>query len=80
MGGFSDKDGFNGNPPSAAVLGAALWAVFEDKELWCHRRNALLDGEKGAIEGSHTVAKAIRGNDKKVRHARYTVLSKVVEK
>ncbi|CAN0585936.1 unnamed protein product, partial [Laminaria digitata] len=75
FGEFHDKDGYNGNPPSAGVLRAAWDAVLEGRMPWYRRSAQLVDGENVALDDSHKLVKAVRVNGTKVYHSLLTVMN-----
>lgn len=75
FGDFDDETGYNGRPPSAAVLQSAWIATFEGKLPWHYRQQQQVDGTNLAGDGSHKVVKAIRLADKKVFSGMYTILN-----
>ncbi|CAN0448366.1 unnamed protein product, partial [Scytosiphon promiscuus] len=75
FGGFSDKDGYNGKPPSAGVLRAVWDELFRSRSPWYRRSGQLVDGENVALDDSYKLVKAIRVNDKKVFHSLLTVMN-----
>lgn len=72
---FDDKAGYNGRPPSAAVLLSAFVAVMEGMEHWYHRQQQLVDGRNLGLDDSHKITKGIRVMNKKVFHGVHTVLN-----
>ncbi|CAN0496848.1 unnamed protein product [Ectocarpus sp. 12 AP-2014] len=42
FGSFSDQGGYNGRPPSAAILKSACETVMEGREHWYHRQQQLV--------------------------------------
>lgn len=75
FGDFDDETGYNGRPPSAAVLQSALIATFEGKQHWYYREQQMLDGTNAAGDGSHKVVKAIRLANEKVFNGMYTMVN-----
>lgn len=75
FGSFSDQGGYNGRPPSAAILKSACETVMEGREHWYHRQQQLVDGTNLAGDESHKVVKAIRVSHEKVFHGVYTIIN-----
>jgi len=75
FGSFSDKSGYNGAPPTAAVLRSVCISVMEGREHWYHWQQQLVDGSNLAGDESHKVVKAIRVRHEKVFHGVYTIIN-----
>lgn len=72
---FYDKDGYNGKPPSRAVLRTA-WDVAWNQRREYYRRSAqLVDGEILSVDETHKVIKGIRVDDEKVFNGLFTVMN-----
>lgn len=75
FGGFYDKDGYNGKPPSAAVLRSAWDVVWESRREYYRRDAQMIDGDNVAVDESHKLVKGIRVDNSKVYHGILTVIN-----
>ncbi|CAM9783090.1 unnamed protein product, partial [Laminaria digitata] len=75
FGGFYDKDGYNGKPPSASVLRGAWDVTWESRKEYYRRSAQLVDGDNIAVDESHKLVKGIRVDNSKVFHGIFTVIN-----
>lgn len=75
FGGFYDKDGYNGKPPSRSVLRAAWDVVFHQQQPYYRRSSQLVDGELLSIDETHKVMKGVRVDGNKVFNGLFTALN-----
>ena len=75
FGGFYDKDGYNGKPPSRAVLLTALYVAWNQRREYYRRSAKLVDGEIFSVDETHKVMKGIRVDDQDMFNGIFTVMN-----
>lgn len=75
VGGFYSKTGYNGKPPSPAVLRIAWDVTWEGRADYYRRSAQLVDGENLAVDESHKLIKGVRVDNNKVLSGIFTVMN-----
>ena len=75
FGGFYDKDGYNGKPPSRAVLRSAWDAVWDKQKGFLRRSAQLTGGQIWSVDETFKVMKGVRVDDQKVFNGLFTVMN-----